>query len=50
MEAVCALSGNLGLLAETADPLSGELMGNLPSTATHLALIDAALCLEAGPA
>ncbi|HMC40202.1 MAG TPA: glycoside hydrolase family 15 protein [Acidimicrobiales bacterium] len=38
-----------GLLAETADPLSGELYGNFPSTAAALALVDAALALEAGP-
>jgi GH15 family glucan-1,4-alpha-glucosidase len=49
MEAVVALSGHLGLLAEAFDPLSGELMGNLPSTAVHLAAIDAALALASGP-
>ncbi len=30
MEAVVAAGGHLGLLAEAADPVSGELMGNLP--------------------
>ena len=49
MESVVALGGHLGLLAEAADPLSGELMGNLPATAVHLAVIDAALALESGP-
>jgi GH15 family glucan-1,4-alpha-glucosidase len=49
MEAVVTLGGRLGLLAEAADPISGELMGNLPSTAVHLAAVDAALALAAGP-
>jgi GH15 family glucan-1,4-alpha-glucosidase len=49
MEAVVALGGEVGLLAEAADPASGELMGNLPSTAVHLAAVDAALALAAGP-
>ena len=39
----------LGLLSEAADPVSGELLGNLPTTAVHLALIDAALDLADGP-
>ncbi len=38
-----------GLLSETADPLSGELYGNLPSTAASLALVEAALALAGGP-
>jgi len=49
MERILALGGSLGLLSETADPLSGELLGNLPCTAVHLALIEAALALERGP-
>ena len=49
MEAVVAVGGSVGLLAETVDPVSGELMGNLPSTAVHLALVDAAMALAAGP-
>jgi hypothetical protein len=49
MEAVLALAGPVGLLSEAADPTSGELLGNLPSTAVHLAVIDAATALAAGP-
>ena len=50
MEVVSKLAGPAGLLSDAADPLSGELMGNLPSTATHLALVDAAFALSGGPA
>jgi hypothetical protein len=38
-----------GLLAETVDPVSGQLYGNFPSTAAGLALVDAALALVGGP-
>jgi GH15 family glucan-1,4-alpha-glucosidase len=49
MESVLALAGPAGLLSEAADPTAGELMGNLPSSAVHLAFIDAAVALERGP-
>ncbi|HLH46820.1 MAG TPA: glycoside hydrolase family 15 protein, partial [Acidimicrobiales bacterium] len=49
-EAVVGLGGGLGILAEAADPISGELLGNLPSAGVHLALLDAAVALGAGPA
>ena len=49
MEAVTATAGPTGLLSEAADPLSGELTGNLPATGVHLALVDAAAALELGP-
>jgi GH15 family glucan-1,4-alpha-glucosidase len=51
MEALtgAAASGPLGLTAAGADPLAGELLGNYPSTAAHLALVSAALALESGP-
>ncbi len=49
MEAVVAFAGPLGLLAEAADPVSGELLGNLPRASAHLALVDAAVALAAGP-
>ncbi|MDQ2754319.1 MAG: glycoside hydrolase family 15 protein [Actinomycetota bacterium] len=49
MASICEVGGGLGLLSEAVDPLSGELLGNLPSSGTHLALIEAALALEAGP-
>ena len=41
--------GFMGLLSEAADPVSGELLGNLPHTAAHLALADAAMQLATGP-
>jgi GH15 family glucan-1,4-alpha-glucosidase len=49
MEGLLALLGPMGLPAQTADPLSGEIVGNLPSTSTALALTEAALALAAGP-
>lgn len=51
MEGVVGLIGaaGAGVAAETADPVSGELFGNFPSTATALALVDAAHALSAGP-
>jgi GH15 family glucan-1,4-alpha-glucosidase len=45
MEAVC----NLGLPGATVDPLSGEVLGNIPSSDVGLALVDAALALARGP-
>lgn len=50
METVLALAGRTGLLSEAADPVACELMGNLPATSVHLALVDAALELDRGPA
>jgi GH15 family glucan-1,4-alpha-glucosidase len=41
--------GGLGLLSEAVDPLSGELLGNYPSAAAHLALVSTAMALQAGP-
>jgi GH15 family glucan-1,4-alpha-glucosidase len=49
LEAVVTAGGDLGLLSETVDAVSGELLGNLPCTAVHLALVDAAVALTAGP-
>jgi GH15 family glucan-1,4-alpha-glucosidase len=49
MEAVLAFGGGLGLLAEAADPQTLQLAGNFPSTAAHLAVIEAAVDLDAGP-
>jgi hypothetical protein len=49
MEALVELSGPLGLLSAAGDPLAGELLGNFPDTAVHLAFVDAAIDLAAGP-
>ncbi len=48
MEILCGLAP-LGVLSEALHPVSGELLGNLPSLRVHLALMAAALALEAGP-
>jgi GH15 family glucan-1,4-alpha-glucosidase len=45
---VVARAGS-GLLSETADPVSGQLYGNFPSTGASLALVAAAFALAAGP-
>jgi alpha,alpha-trehalase len=49
MERICALPGPSGIFSTAADPLSGELLGNLPASGVHLAVIDAAEALELGP-
>ncbi|HLY81524.1 MAG TPA: hypothetical protein VKQ71_00995, partial [Acidimicrobiales bacterium] len=56
MEALIRLGGrgaggglDLGLVAQAADPLSGELLGNYPSSAAHLALVSTAFALQSGP-
>jgi GH15 family glucan-1,4-alpha-glucosidase len=50
MEALCAFGGDLGLLPEQADPLTGDFLGNLPQALSHLTLVQAALALSRGPA
>jgi len=42
-----AYSSDVGLLAEQADPFSGELRGNFPHSASHAALINAAAAIDA---
>lgn len=49
METLCAVGRPLGLLSEQVDPTSGRMLGNLPQALSHLALVQAALSLEAGP-
>jgi alpha,alpha-trehalase len=49
MERICALPGPSGIFSTAADPVSGELFGNLPAAGVHLAVIDAAEALEHGP-
>jgi GH15 family glucan-1,4-alpha-glucosidase len=48
MERLIGLRNDLGLLSEEYDPLTKRLVGNFPQAFTHLALIEAALELEAG--
>ncbi len=49
MEAALGFARADGPLAEAADPATGEMYGNLPSAAVHLAVIDAACELASGP-
>ena len=49
MEAVLGSARPDGPLAEAADPVAGEMYGNLPSAAVHLAVVDAAAELASGP-
>ncbi len=47
---VGAASGSgTGIVGEAADAVSGDLLGNLPATGVHLALVDAAYDLASGP-
>ena len=47
-EKLLSFSSPLGLYAEEIDPRSGRHLGNFPQAFTHLALIDAAITLDAG--
>jgi GH15 family glucan-1,4-alpha-glucosidase len=49
MEGLVSFGGPLGLLPEEADPRTRAFLGNLPQAYSHLALVEAALALEAGP-
>lgn len=46
LERVIATSNDLGLLAEEADPTSGELLGNFPQGFSHLGVIQSASRLD----
>lgn len=45
-ERLLALGSPLGLFAEEADSVTGELLGNYPQAFTHLALVGAAVNIE----
>ena len=49
MEAMVPVLGPLGLPGDTADPISGEIFGNIPSTSAALALVEAVQALAGGP-
>lgn len=46
LDTVFARTSPLGLLGEMADPVTGEMIGNLPQALSHLALINAATVLR----
>jgi len=46
VEELQGLAGPLGLYAEEADPVSGDLLGNYPQAFTHATLVQAALAIR----
>jgi len=44
------LGGELGLLAEEVDPVTGEMLGNHPQALSHSTMVAAALSIEAAKA
>ncbi len=47
LQRILSLSNDVGLFAEEADPVTGELLGNFPQAFTHMALITSCSALSA---
>ncbi len=45
-ERAAAFVNDVGLLAEEADPVSGELLGNFPQAFSHIGLVNAAWAIS----